>query len=210
MARNTHARIIAGARALFFAQGYDGTRLERLAEKLGIAKKTIYNHFESKEELLVAVLDDDLRSWMDETRQIVREPGVEMGERFLRLQARAVAALQRRAALFPQAVPAGRQSMRTRLESEFVHEVAGLFVEIITMAKHTGHVLPEVDADLMAHVLINMGARIAMYTSLPDVPYDLTTLLTESIRMVLTGSLTELGRQRLNQIGFSGDTDGQA
>ena len=204
MARNTRARIIAGARAFFFALGYDGTRLERVAEKLGITKKTIYNHFDSKEELLLAVLEEDLRAWVEETRTIVREPGLEMGERFLRLQSRAVAALQRRAAVFPQVAAGPKQDMRAQMENHFVRELAALFMEMIELAKRSGHLLPDVDPRLMAHVLINMGARIAVYCSIPDVPYDPTTLLNESIRLVFTGVLTELGRQRLSEIGFSG------
>ena len=204
MARNTHARIIAGARALFFALGYDGTRLERLAERLGITKKTIYNHFQSKEDLLFAVLEADLREWIDETRDIVREPGLEMGDRFLRLQSRAVTALQRRAALFP---PPGRdvkQKIRARIESQFVGELAALFAEVVELARLSGHLLPDVDPQLMAHVLINMGARIAAYCSMPTVPYTPAALLNESLRMVLSGVLTDLGRERLRQIELAG------
>lgn len=205
MARNTHARIIEGARSLFFTAGYDGTRLEHLAAILGIAKKTIYNHFNSKEDLLVAVLDRDLQAWIAETREIVRQPGLEMGERFLQLQRRAIAALERRAAIFPRASGGPRQRMRTEMEARFVRELADLFAEMIALAKHSGHLLPEVDARAMAHVLINMGAGIAAYCGSPAVPYDVPTLLNESIRMVFTGVLTELGRRRLEEIGFTGE-----
>ncbi len=204
MARNTHERIIAGARALFFALGYDGTRLERLAQKLGITKKTIYNHFRSKEDLLFAVLDADLREWINETRDIVREPELEMGDRFLKLQSRAISALERRARLFPAPSGGIRQRMRARIEAQFVGELAAIFADVVELAKRSGYLLPDVDPILMAHVLINIGARIAAYCSMPSVPYDTGTLLSESLHMTLAGVLTDLGRARLEELRTAG------
>jgi AcrR family transcriptional regulator len=201
LARDTHARIIAGARAFFFALGYDGTRLERLAEKLGITKKTIYNHFGSKEDLLFAVLDEDLREWIAETRGIVREPGLEMGERFLRLQRRAVEGLQRRATLVSEEHEGGlRGRMRTRVVSQVVGEMASLFAEVVELAKRSGYLLPDVNAQLLAHVLINSGAGVAHYCALASVPFDAATLLQESVALSLQGCLTDLGRERFQQI----------
>lgn len=208
LARNTHARIIAGARALFFALGYDGTRLERLADKLGITKKTIYNHFGSKEDLLFAVMDADLREWIEETRGIVRDPELEMGDRFFQLQNRAMAALERRARLFPLPTGGIKQRMRARIEEQFVGELAAIFADVVERAKQSGYLLPDVDAVLMSHTLINIGARIGPYCSMSTVPYDPATLLRESLRMTLTGVLTELGRARLAELEKSGGTPG--
>jgi AcrR family transcriptional regulator len=206
--RDTHGRILEGARSLFFSLGYDGTRLERLAEKLGITKKTIYNHFPSKENLLLAVLDKDLGEWIDETREIVREPGLEMGDRFLQLQGRAIRALQRRSGLFPAPPHRQQQKLRARIESEFVGEMASLFAEVVELARRSGYLLPDVDPLLISHMLINVGARISMYCALPTVPYDAATLMNESLRVILRGVLTELGQARFDELGFAGGSAG--
>lgn len=52
------AEIVAVARELFFREGYAGTSMSQLAAALGGSKTTLYNHFPSKEELLLAVVGD--------------------------------------------------------------------------------------------------------------------------------------------------------
>ncbi len=52
------ARIVRQARAHFFAHGYSQCTMDELAVELGMSKKTLYVHFESKEALMTAVIDD--------------------------------------------------------------------------------------------------------------------------------------------------------
>jgi AcrR family transcriptional regulator len=51
-------RIVRQARAHFFAHGYSQCTMDELAVELGMSKKTLYVHFESKEALMAAVIDD--------------------------------------------------------------------------------------------------------------------------------------------------------
>lgn len=51
------ARILAAARAHFFAEGFQAITMEDLARELGMSKKTLYRHFTGKEAVLDAVID---------------------------------------------------------------------------------------------------------------------------------------------------------
>ncbi len=53
----TRDRIIGTASELFYKRGYNLTGINEIIEESGIAKATLYNHFKSKEELLLAYLD---------------------------------------------------------------------------------------------------------------------------------------------------------
>ncbi|HTR69137.1 MAG TPA: helix-turn-helix domain-containing protein [Mycobacteriales bacterium] len=48
-------RILDVALDLFIANGYDGTSLREIAEKLGVTKAALYYHFASKEDILMAL-----------------------------------------------------------------------------------------------------------------------------------------------------------
>ena len=48
-------RILAAARRLFDRKGYDGTSMENVAARAGLAVGTLYNYFPSKDELLFAI-----------------------------------------------------------------------------------------------------------------------------------------------------------
>jgi AcrR family transcriptional regulator len=53
--RDTRQRILDVALELFINQGYDGTSLRQIAERLGVTKAALYYHFASKEDLLLAL-----------------------------------------------------------------------------------------------------------------------------------------------------------
>lgn len=50
-----HAAIIEAAAELFVQHGYDGTSTEMIAARAGVSRQTIYNQFESKEALFLAI-----------------------------------------------------------------------------------------------------------------------------------------------------------
>src|SRR5579871_5338427 len=52
---NTRERILDVALELFIQQGFDGTSLREIAEQLGVTKAALYYHFESKEDILMAL-----------------------------------------------------------------------------------------------------------------------------------------------------------
>jgi AcrR family transcriptional regulator len=54
----TKARILAATDELFGALGFDATSTRDIAERSGVNKGLIHYHFGSKDELLVALLDD--------------------------------------------------------------------------------------------------------------------------------------------------------
>jgi AcrR family transcriptional regulator len=53
---STRARILDVASELFIEQGYDGTSLRQIADRLGFTKAALYYHFQSKDDLLLALL----------------------------------------------------------------------------------------------------------------------------------------------------------
>ena len=52
---STREKILDVALDLFTDQGFDGTSMREIAERLGISKPAIYYHFASKEEILMAL-----------------------------------------------------------------------------------------------------------------------------------------------------------
>lgn len=60
MARSSEAtqqRILAAAYDLFYKRGFSRVSVDEIAELAGLTKRSLYYHFESKDELLAAVLD---------------------------------------------------------------------------------------------------------------------------------------------------------
>jgi len=52
------ASIIAVAKVLFADSGYHGVSVDEIAKRLGVSPAVLYQHFDSKEQLYIAVLDE--------------------------------------------------------------------------------------------------------------------------------------------------------
>jgi AcrR family transcriptional regulator len=58
--RQTRARLVRAAAALFARQGADNTRINEITDEADVGFGSFYNHFKSKEEIVEAVLTETL------------------------------------------------------------------------------------------------------------------------------------------------------
>jgi AcrR family transcriptional regulator len=86
----TRETILQIAGDMFLAEGFAGTSMSAIAAKLGGSKGTLYNYFESKEELLEAFVRESCTNFWEQVFSFtgdgvgVRELLTNVGEAFLR------------------------------------------------------------------------------------------------------------------------------
>jgi TetR/AcrR family transcriptional regulator, cholesterol catabolism regulator len=74
---DTALAIRSTALELFSRQGYQSTTLRDIATRVGIQVGSLYNHIESKSELLCEIADTVIRDLLSEQLQIASEPDAE-------------------------------------------------------------------------------------------------------------------------------------
>ena len=79
----TTDRIIVGASELFFMHGYSKVSVEEIAEQVGITKKTIYNHFPTKLNLLEAVINTTIHGLINDLESIAEDPKLDFLEKLV-------------------------------------------------------------------------------------------------------------------------------
>jgi len=62
---STRERIRETALQLFGEKGYDGVSMNELAERVGVAKPSLYNYYRSKEDLLIDLVELGMTEWSD-------------------------------------------------------------------------------------------------------------------------------------------------
>lgn len=67
-------QILEGARAAFDAHGYERTSVDAIADRAGVSKATVYNHFEDKQALFVACFSEGADQLREELRRSLGEP----------------------------------------------------------------------------------------------------------------------------------------
>ncbi len=74
--RYTRDNIIAQAATLFNTRGYAGASMAELMQVTGLKKGGIYNHFKSKEEILLSAFEYSLKTAKDKLRTVIEDkPG---------------------------------------------------------------------------------------------------------------------------------------
>jgi len=73
--------LLDAALHVFAELGYRGTRLDAVAARAGVTKGTIYHYFDTKEELLLAVIEHYQAIAFGRIDEILRDPGLTATER---------------------------------------------------------------------------------------------------------------------------------
>src|SRR5438552_145381 len=74
-ATKTRERLVNAAKQRFYRDGFRNVGIDAVLDDVGITKTAFYKHFESKDDLMVAVLQDVDRFLQQTFRQMVRERG---------------------------------------------------------------------------------------------------------------------------------------
>lgn len=62
-------KLAASAFSLFAEAGINGVNLDEVAARAGVTKGSVYHHFKSKKEVILAACDHYYRSWVDRIRE---------------------------------------------------------------------------------------------------------------------------------------------
>jgi len=147
--------LLAVAVEVFNERGYDGTSMEDLSRRLGIAKSSIYHHVDSKEALLALALDralDGLFSVADHAR-IKPEPAIERLEFLVRGSVRVLAERLPEVTLLLRArgnTATERRALARRREFD---QIAA---DLVKEAAADGDIRPDIDPAITARLLFGM------------------------------------------------------
>src|SRR5687767_3757954 len=75
VAADPHERIVAAAAEVFASRGFDGARIDEIAERAGINKAMLYYHVGDKEQLYAAVLVESIERALSQVRAATATAG---------------------------------------------------------------------------------------------------------------------------------------
>ena len=163
-AQRTRTRILASALSLFAKKGYEHTTFTDIADRLKMTKGAVYWHFESKEALLIALVDEMLEKFTRQTEAIM--PKDELT--FLAVadmmveNARLVVDDARGRAFFMlmrTQIRWGAETMKDVREELLTNQRFGpwhAFIRAVENDKTAGRVRPEVDATEVANICVSV------------------------------------------------------
>jgi AcrR family transcriptional regulator len=168
----TRERVLDAAAAVFAEQGFEGARVAAIAKRAGLSVGAIYNHWDSKAELLAAVAE---RHSADELTSLLtgaEDAGV------LDIVAALGRHLDERApvtALLAEVILASRRDPDAA--SVLVREVQAqeaLLADLLRFGQSAGEVVADVDPDVVARycLMLGLGSVLVRAMELPSTDGD--------------------------------------
>lgn len=189
------ARIVSAARAQLFAHGYSSWTMDDLATELGMSKKTLYQHFPGKEELVRAALEQFAASVRAEADAIIADRHLTFAEK---LRGFTGGMHQRLSQLTPH-VMRDLQRFAPRLHDLTFElrrkNIPYIFGRLIEQGQLTGKVRPELDAPFAAEFLLHAMQGIMHPGTLEHLRLTPPQAFEKAMSLYFGGLLTPAGRK---------------
>lgn len=190
-------KIVDGAKRLFSLYGFLRTTVDEVATNLKISKKTIYQYFRSKDELVEAVLDSITNPAFATVNEII-DSKLSFAESIKAI----FNVLQ---SVFLQVTPAMFYDLRNSPSlwekiDEKRRQVISRYGELIERGQKDGEIRADIDSKFMS----NLIAYIVRYLATPQIIIELginpADVANKLLSIFLTGILTEKGREMLKEV----------
>ncbi|MBX3486261.1 TetR/AcrR family transcriptional regulator [Phenylobacterium sp.] len=166
--QDTRRRVVDGAADAFAELGVEAARVADIARAAGLSAGALYNHFDSKAELVAAVIED--RACEDMRRKFQAAPTRDVLALLLARGKELATVEQPAAPLMIGAIAAARDPEIKRVLSGQVAGTETELVDMIAAAQQGGHIAGDIDARAAARFMyvVLLGAYAARLMDLPD------------------------------------------
>jgi AcrR family transcriptional regulator len=166
--REVHERLLEAAERLFRRQGFDATTIDEIAELAGVAQKTFFNHFATKQALIGELAEAVIARFREELAEIRRAP-VSTRERLARCFRHLADEVEASRHLARDLILAS-----IRLLPEQGRTAAGLpaaFGAILADGRAAGEVRRDLPLEFLAEMTVGaLGAVLTNWASARDYP----------------------------------------
>jgi AcrR family transcriptional regulator len=184
-------QILDAAAAVFAEKGFHHTTTKDIAGKAGIAEGTIYNYFDSKDDLLIGMMARlaELETLGDELTQALQG---DVRDFFVAMFRHRVESLEQAQGILRAILPEviANAELREHYYQRFVLRVAGLLEQYVRARIEMGHIRP-VDAALATRAVQSMFVGLIIMRILgdetlregwDDLPELLATIIFDGLR----------------------------
>ncbi|MFH1049991.1 MAG: TetR/AcrR family transcriptional regulator [bacterium] len=196
-------RIVAEAKSAFAKNGYSKVNTQFLANELGISKRTLYEHFPSKERLLEEIIDRDLKEIKLHLDNIVKEIKKTDSD-FLYNLNRLWNIMSKTSYTFSKEFFEDLRKYAPgqwkKIESFRAKQIKSNFTKLHSIGVKRGIIKSNINKDVFYLIYYYSLHFILVPEVLSELPVTNQDALKNIIDVLLTGSLTEKGRTDYSKI----------
>lgn len=184
--------ILENATQIFLKFGLHKISMDELADQIGVSKKTIYNYFGSKENLLEAIIHDKMEKLLESLSDILLDENITIIEK-INLGVKAIctdyATFERAVSQDPNAARISRMPECALLNDKIQNAVEVVAKE----AQDQGLIKQGIHLQMLPYVFLNIVRGLSSWTTPDNYSFSKLDLMKHSIDIVMDGLLTEKG-----------------
>lgn len=187
-------RVIVQASRRFFSEGFSAVTMDDMARELGMSKKTLYQVFPSKDELLRAVMEKFVAEVEAETDRILEDPGRNCLSKLSGLLRFIAVQMLRIRQPFLVDLQRSAHSVWTELEEWRRKRVLSKFARVIEQGMAEGVFRDDLNRDLLLRMYVLLIQGIMNPDVLSQLPLTANQAFEQVIKVFFEGVLTDQAR----------------
>ncbi len=187
-------RILETARSLFFQFGFSQVTMEQVATQLGMSKKTLYQYFASKEELLQDVASAYLLACDERMLLIYKDPKLDVLERFQNIIADLVSEYSKFSSALVYDLKRSMPQIWQQVEEHRKHCIKTYFGDLIREGIKKKIFREDIDAELFLIIYTNVVQSTLNPNVLSELPFQPALVFDTIIKVLFQGLLTDKAR----------------
>jgi AcrR family transcriptional regulator len=186
-------RIVAGARAHFFAHGFRSVTMSDLAAELGMSKKTLYAHFPSKAALLSAVITNKLVRVEHDLAAVMSRDASTFAQRLQRLLAALRGQMDEIQPAFVRDVRRENPELFARIQGERRQLIHRFFGGLLEEGRKAGMIRKDIPVKLLIEILVGSVDAVLVPARVEELGLSVKTGFAQIIAVFLEGALVRKG-----------------
>jgi AcrR family transcriptional regulator len=182
-------RILAGARQHFLAHGFRNVTMAELAAELGMSKKTLYVHFQSKTELLVAMIDAKLKQVHRDMDAVMAVAGISFADRLQRLLAVLREQMSEIQPPFVRDLKRADPELFARIREERRKLINNCFGKLLEQGRKAGAVRADIPVKLLIEMLVGMVDTVVVPARVDELGITPRAAFAQIVAVFLEGAL---------------------
>ena len=192
-------RILQKAREMFLARGFVHVTMDELAYELGMSKRTVYEHFPSKRELLRAALMQQVGIITSGLTAIAENRDLNPIEKLQRVIPFISEALPRPSRQFLLDMQRSAPELWDEIDQHRTQNIQTFFRSVFTDGQAGGLFRSDLNLDLFLLLLNTLVHRAVSPEVLASVPFTAAQVFRGIMSVLTNGILTDEGRRRFQQ-----------
>ncbi|MCI0449895.1 MAG: TetR/AcrR family transcriptional regulator [Chlorobi bacterium] len=191
---NEKEKILYFTHAKFITEGFYKTTMDEIAKDLQISKKTIYKHFESKEDLLDAVCDSRImmiHKFMDE----IVDSGDDSITKFLKILNKQKSMAMNCSSAWFKDLQIHAPHLRKKFDEVRTDKVTSLMMKLLEQGKKE-KVVENVPKDVLITALNGAMEAVTNAEFILNSKYSLHEAMRITAEIFFNGFLTPLGKEK--------------